>query len=366
MKTMIAFGLVMLAPLLAVTLRRNSTNLHPLSELDLASAESRPLPNNVNVRLPKPAALLATKQAQPLHDLLLETIEAEIDPDRRSEALERVVESVSDSDLPVALASLAGDVSPGAAELSQLLVRRWAEKDAPAAAAWTSQLPDGPLSRAAREQIAIAWANTDLPAAADWVQALPEGVGKQAATLDIAYEAARTEPIAALELVSTLPPTQARDDLLVHAISQWSITHPTDATAWAMQVIDSNLRQRLVVAVAVALAEQDPAAAATLAASSLWAGEEQDRAAVSIVQRWAQNSPQAAASWVAQFPDMPSRDAAVSNLLALWVARDAEAAKTWLSELPVGTLHDFGIAAYTQALADRDRTLAAVPPIWGM
>ena len=117
---------------------------------------------------------------------------------------------------------------------------------------------------------------------------------------------------------------------------------------------------------AVASAEQDGAAAATLAANALGAGDEQDRAAVSIVQRWAQNSPQAAASWVAQFPDIPARDAAVENLLALWTAQDAEAAGNWLRELPAGPLRDVGITAYAQALADRDRTSAVVAPTGGM
>jgi hypothetical protein len=222
------------------------------------------------------------------------------------------------------------------------------------------------VRRAALEQVAIAWANTDLPAAAGWVHALPEGDSKQAATLDLAYEAARTEPVAALELASTLPPTRERDDLLVHAVSQWSGTDSTTAAAWAMKVLDPSLRQRLVAAVAVASAEQDGAVAATLAASALGAGDEQDRTAVSIVQRWAQNSPQAAASWVSQFPDVPARDAAVQNLLALWTAQDAEAAGNWLRELPAGPLRDVGNTAYAQALADRDRTSGVVAPAGGM
>ncbi len=121
-----------------------------------------------------------------------------------------------------------------------------------------------------------------------------------------------------------------------------------------MKVLDPSLRQRLVAAVAVAWAEQDGAAAATLAASALEAGDEQDRAAVSIVQRWAQHSPQAAASWVSQLPDAPSRDAAVQNLLPLWIAQDTEAAGNWLRELPAGPLRDSGINAYAQALAARD------------
>ena len=199
-----------------------------------------------------------------------------------------------------------------------------------------------------------------------WVQALPEGDSKQAATLDLAYEAARTEPVAALELASALPPTRERDDLLVHAVSQWSGTDSTAAAAWAMKVLDPSLRQLLVGAVAVASAEQDGAAAATLAVNGLVGGEEQDRTAVSIVQRWVQNSPQAAASWVSQFPDIPSREAAVQNLLALWTAQDAEAAGNWVRELPAGPLRDLGITAYAQALAYRDRTSAVVAPTGGM
>ncbi|MBE0544408.1 MAG: hypothetical protein IH623_23955, partial [Verrucomicrobia bacterium] len=104
--------------------------------------------------------------------------------------------------------------------------------------------------------------------------------------------------------------------------------------------------------VAIAAAEQDGAMAAALVANALGAGEAQDRAAVSIVQRWAQFSPQEAAAWVAQFPDIPSRDAAVENLLALWTAQDAEAAGNWVRELPAGSLRDVGTVAYAQAVAD--------------
>lgn len=129
---------------------------------------------------------------------------------------------------------------------------------------------------------------------------------------------------------------------------------------------DLILRHHLLAAVAVASAEQDGAAAAMLAVDGLVAGEEQDRTAVSIVQRWVQNSPQAAASWVSQFPDNPSREPAVQNLLTLWTVQDAAAAGNWLRELPAGPLRDLGITAYDQALAYRDRTSAVVAPAGGM
>jgi hypothetical protein len=222
------------------------------------------------------------------------------------------------------------------------------------------------MYRAALEQVAIAWANTDLAAATGWVEALPDGDARQAAALNLAYEAARSEPVKALEVASGLAPTPARDDLLVHAISQWGGADPAAAADWAAKVSDASLQQRLVAAVAIAAAERVGPAAATFAANALGAGQEQDRAVVAIVQRWVQNSPQAAASWVSQFPDLPSREPAVQNLLALWTAQDAEAAGTWLRELPAGPLRDLGITAYNQGRADRDRTSAAVGAAGGM
>ena len=286
------------------------------------------------------------------------TIEAETDPDRRSEALKCAAASVSDADLPDLLDSVTHDPSRAADEFRQSLVRRWAQSDAPAVATWTSQLPEGPLRCAVLEQVAIAWANTDLPVTAEWVRALPESDSRVAATRALAYEAARAKPVMVLDLAVALPPTRERDDLLVHAIRQWAIGDATTAAAWAMKESDPDLRQRLIAAVAICLAEQDGAAAARLAVSSLDARNEHDRTAVSIAQRWAQNSPQAAAAWVSQFQDVPSRDAAVQNLLALWTAQDAEAAVNWLRELPDGPLRDIGFAAHAEALADRDK----IPP----
>jgi hypothetical protein len=138
------------------------------------------------------------------------------------------------------------------------------------------------------------------------------------------------------------------------------------AAAWAMKVPNPNLRPRLVAAVAIALAEQDGATAATLAVNGLDAGYEQDRTVVSIVQRWVQKTPQAAASWISQFPDIPLRDAAVQNLLALWSAQDTEAAGYWLREQSVSPLRDIGITVRGEVLADHDRTPVAGGTAGGM
>jgi hypothetical protein len=355
MKTTLAFGSALLALLVALNLPRYVTGPHPVADSEAVIASSQQDPGSPHTRR---VSYRAPSTTQLTDASLLAAVEAEPDPDRRSEVLERVAQSVSDAGLPVMLDALARDSSPAAADLRQLLVRRWAESDAPAAAAWTAQLPDGLVRRAALEQVAIAWANSDLPAATAWIQAMPAGDSEQVAALSLGYEAARSEPVTALAVASALPPGPQRDDLLVHAVSQWATADSATAADWAAKVSDANLRQRLLAAIAVASAETDGATAATFAVQSLGAGDEQDRAVVSIVQRWAQNSPSAAASWVAQWPDTPFREAATQNLVALWTAQDSPAAAAWLGELPEGALRTSGFSAYSQALADRDRSSA--------
>src|SRR3954466_3865134 len=95
--------------------------------------------------------------------------------------------------------------------------RSWAETNAPAAATWVLQLPDGSPRNAAIEQVAIAWANADLTAAKEWVTNLPDGENARAATRGVAYEAARVDPLTALELACPLAPTPERDDLIMHS-----------------------------------------------------------------------------------------------------------------------------------------------------
>ncbi len=251
----------------------------------------------------------------------LQTVDAATEIDKRDEALERAAAAVAPDALALALSVLATNSSPSAQDLCQLLVRRWVELAPAAAAGWASQLPPGALSSAALGQAAIAWGDSHPQAAAQWVQSLPEGAGRQSAVLGFAYEAARTDPVSALTLTAGLTPSPERDNALVHAASQWAATDPAAVAAWVREVPDDPLRERLLEAVAVAVAAQDAPAAATMAASALPPGGEQDRTAVAIVQRWAQTEPEAAAAWVAQFPDTPAKAAAETYLLESKQAR---------------------------------------------
>jgi hypothetical protein len=324
MKETLAFGAATLAVALTLTFPRRGTGLHPAPSGEVALGSQHQDQRLTHAGRVAYHAKSAMRPSQPFDAGLLAAVETELDPDRRAEALERLVQSISDADLPVVLEALARELSSAATDLRQLLVRRWAEGDAPAAAAWAELLPEGSVRRAALEQVSIAWANADLPAATAWIQAMADSDSKAAAALSLAYEAARSEPVTALAVASALPSGPQRDDLLVHAISQWAIGDSARAADWATQVPDAVLRERLLAAVAVSAAGEDGGAAAAFAVQALLPGAEQDRAAVCIVQRWAQHSQSAAASWVAEWPDSPVRDAASQSLSALGIAHNSQ------------------------------------------
>jgi len=339
-------GLAIL-PLLAVLLRHGDSN-------STQSGEGKTIPiTSQQVSVAAPMFHATSRGEQSIESIApaLAAVEAVTDPDLRGEALERAAESISLADLRAVLDSLVPLENDTASQLRELLTRRWADADSPAAAAWVAQLPEGVARNDALQQVAIAWADHDLPGAVDWLRKLPDGETKQAAMLSTAYEAARTEPLTAVELARALPATRERDELVVHALNQWAVTDFAAAAAWAAQVTEPKLRQQLLAAVAVASAEQDAAKAATFVARSLTPGAAQDAAAVSVVNRWAQQSPRDAARWVSQFPDTPLRSTAEQGLVTLWTARDASGTATWLNELPAGTLRSAGMDAYAQALA---------------
>lgn len=105
---------------------------------------------------------------------------------------------------------------------------------------------------------------------------------------------------------------------MLRAASEWAATDPESAVAWAHQIADPTLRDSVLAGVAAAWGDADPVAAATLAAKGLPPGRQQADAVIAIVQRWAQTDPQAAAQWVAEFPESTLRATALDNLANLW------------------------------------------------
>lgn len=329
----------------------------------LGLATSRPIKFNLLVAAKAPAternAVFTRQNEQPrlsLPDKSSAPMVAQTDPNLPGEEIELAVENIADADLLALLESLGAQTGPTAMETRQLLLRRWADRDAAAAAAWAIQFPEGPVRSSALEQVAIAWANSDLKNTAAWLRDLPDGESKQVATLATAYEATRSAPLTALDLASNLAPTSERNELLAHAASQWATDNFAAAAEWAGKISDADLRQQMLAAIAVAGAGENAPAAAAFIANSLTPGETQARAAVSITQRWTQSAPPDAAAWISQFPDLPVRDAAVENLVGLWAQHDSAATANWLSALPSGSLRTTAINAFAANQSQFDST----------
>jgi len=313
---------------------------------------------------PWPADQIIESSEGPAHSSLTSlfaALDTETDPDEKPKSLERLAESLPESELPAILDALAETDSHDASELRQILVRRWAESNLSAAAEWASRLPAGPADADAVVQVALAWADHDLSSALGWVTALAEGEGKQAALASVAYEAARTDPVAALNAAHTLPPSTERDLLLAFAASQWAASDPSAAILWVANLPDAVLREKMLAAVAIGSAEADGLTAVQLATQGLHASEEQERAAVAILQRWVQISPPAAASWLNQFPDVPLRQLAVRALVGVWATQDSRAAAAWLESLSEGSLRQSGLTAYAQTIASHPQAADQLP-----
>lgn len=277
-------------------------------------------------------------------DFVLEN--PELNDDMRNDALASFASNVESLDLPAVLEALKDRQTPGADELRRLLARRWAENDPGAARLWAMQTPEGPQRRDALLEVTMGWAASDASGALAWLNSLPDIPEQQNALVSLAYELARTDPVSALNVAAQMPPSPERDQLLVYAVSQWAGNDPAIALEWAAGISDPTLRQKLLSSASVAAAELNPGSAATLAAASLQPGDDQNRAVVGIVQRWAQTSPLEAAAWVAAFPDTPARSAAVENLVQIWAAQDSPATAAWLNALPQGPLRADGLAAF--------------------
>lgn len=267
------------------------------------------------------------------------------DPDLDSETWafeERVGALSATAEFARQLRELTEDPSPEAAELRRILIRQWVEKDPQAVADGLSEMEPSPIQRAAQRDLAVTWAQSQLSMSLVWAQGLPEGDQRTAALLDVGYEAARTAPLAAVTLASQMTASAERDQLLGFATSQWAATEASEALAWAKQVPDEQLRQRLLAEVVVAAADSNPQGAAVWAVESMDPGPAQDRAVVAVVQRWAQQAPVQAAEWVAQFPDGQAGRSAIRSLLEIWSVEDPTAAEEWLKGLPPSAARDSG------------------------
>jgi hypothetical protein len=180
-------------------------------------------------------------------------------------------------------------------------------------------LPDQPARHSAESEAQVrtvlALAERSPQQALRWALAQPRR-HSEAAIITAAYEAAREHPANALGALAQLPSSAERNAAIAHAAGQWGARDGVAASAWAGQLAPGDLREHACSALAVAMAERDPRAAADFVATQISDGVLLKTAAVAVAQRWAQQQPAAAKAWAEQFAPGPIRDDALREIAA--------------------------------------------------
>lgn len=197
---------------------------------------------------------------------------------------------------PAKVAAMTGSMSPGMLRdrLLQQAVRAWAANSADEARRWVGRLTDVPE----RQQLLVAIdeeLNRDHP-----------GEAHNLPLVD--------------QLIQTVNQSAWDDSKLIqvqHLTEKWAGENLDAASDWVLGQPEGNIRDALVHRIAMVQVANDPAEAARLVAEEIPAGPEQDEAVMSVVHRWALQSPSAAAKWVAAFPEGPLKSRALQELQGL-------------------------------------------------
>lgn len=105
-------------------------------------------------------------------------------------------------------------------------------------------------------------------------------------------------------------------DSFTQEARSWAESEPELAAAWARQISDTELRERVSSAVATTWADQDPIRAAEFLMAAIPAGQAQENAALGIMQRLAFKNLDEAEEWISRFPD-GARERATDELTRL-------------------------------------------------
>ena len=204
------------------------------------------------------------------------------DPQHKETALSTLLPDLIRRDIGRA-AELAARLEPWASadEAVALVLDAWLERDPDAAAAWCSRLKG-------------------TAAASRWTAYLCQGVA-----------AARPEHAMRLAEEHGLGGDENVTGNIIHS---WARLDLSSAIRWAESQADAAFRDNAWNRIARSLAESDAATAATLAVEKIAPGPVQEETVISVLFLWKKRDPEAAAAWVALFPEGPLRERAEGEL----------------------------------------------------
>jgi hypothetical protein len=197
----------------------------------------------------------------------------------------------------------------------ELLLPEMMKRDIAATAAMVADLEEwAPLREIALMRVSREWGRSDPHAALRWAKELPVREQQSHCTLMICRAVAESDAELSVRLAE-----DAGKLLDLAALSElvagWILASPAPAGAWIAHRSPDERDQFWNLGVQ-ALAESSPEKAAILAVEHMSPGFHQDEAVISALHQWVLRDREAAAAWVAQFPEGPLRDRAEGELSA--------------------------------------------------
>lgn len=124
------------------------------------------------------------------------------------------------------------------------------------------------------------------------------------------------------------------------------------ATAWAKSLATPDEQSLAFGKIALVLSATNPEAAAKLLSDSGVASRDFDVAVVEVIQRWAAQTPENAAAWVAQFDPGEIRSAGLKAVISTWVDQDVNATLAWINRLQNPSIKDEAITGMAETILE--------------
>lgn len=234
----------------------------------------------------------------------------------------------------------------------------------PTAASWLArslvELPEDALSTMNKAglfaMIVQKWGETDAPAAAKFFDEHPQkGMSFTMAGYSIAQTWAATDPAAAMAWASEHRTGPMGGSALSGAISGWWQKDRAGAEAYALAHANGPDAMQFMTALVGPMVRDNPQRALAWVAQLPNDGIKRQTETM-LASMWAVNDPQAASQWAAGLPNERSSNALASTM-SFWAQSDPQAASRWLETLN-GTPRDNAIGAFSSGLVSKDPATA--------
>ena len=198
------------------------------------------------------------------------------------------------------------------------LLHEWVIRDAPAAARFVMELgSQHPLREDVIRCLVKFWALHDTPAVMAWASQLPDPSERKFALSQACMQMSERAPRSAIQEAIKYQLHEADNGLLENLTAQWATEDIPAAFDWVNQLPPGDLRDKLVLHIALVCSKIDPAEAARLVLNQIPPGGNQNEAIISVVYQWAVQDKEEANAWVQLFPEGSLRQRAMNEITTI-------------------------------------------------